>query len=358
MNYSKRLKNLQNYVLEKNIDLLILDDSISLIYLTGLHLSYGKLFITKDKTKLFVDGRYLQIAKENSSLDVELICEKSLLDFIVENKLKNIAFDSSKLSYCSYEKLKVFLEKIKTKYDLDIKITPLVNPLKEFRVIKDVDEILLLKKAANLNWRGFEHVCLLLKQGITEKEIAFEYEMFVKKNGADKLSFDPIVAFGKNSAMPHYKTSTKKLELNDLVLMDIGVEIQNYHSDMTRVIFFGSPDPKLERIYSITKKAHSAALSQCKPGVKLKELDLAARKVLKEEGCEKEFVHSLGHGVGLEIHEFPRIKFDTEDRDVILKPGMVITIEPGIYLQNLGGTRYEDTILITQSGYENFYSIN
>ena len=358
MNYSKRLKNIQNYVLEKNIDLLILDDSISLIYLSGLHLSYGKLFITKDKTKLFVDGRYLQRAKEDSSLDVELICEKALLDFIVENKLKNIAFDSSKLSYSSYEKLKKFLEKIRTKCDLDIKIIPVCNPLKEFRAIKDVDEILLLKKAANLNWRGFEHVCLLLKQGITEKEIAFEYEMFVKKNGADKLSFDPIVAFGKNSAMPHYKTSTAKLELNDLVLMDIGVEIQNYQSDMTRVIFFGTPDPKLEKIYSVTKKTQAAALSQCRPGVKLKELDLAARKVLKEENFENFFVHSLGHGVGLEIHEFPRIKFDTEDKDVILKPGMVITIEPGIYLPNVGGTRYEDTLIITQSGYENFYSIN
>lgn len=358
MNYSKRLKNVQNYVLEKNIDLLILDDSISLMYLTSLQLSSGKLFITKDKSKLFVDGRYFEAAKEKSNLDVELISEKSLLYFIVENKLKNIGFDSSKLSFNGFEKLKTFLEKIKKNNNLDIKTIPLCNPLKEFRAIKDVDEILLLKKAANLNWRGFEHVCLLLKQKITEKEIAFEYEMFVKKNGADKLSFDPIVAFGKNSAMPHYKTSTKKLELNDLVLMDIGVEIQNYQSDMTRVIFFGAPDPKLEKIYSVTKKAHSAALSCCKPGVKLKDLDLAARKVLKEERFENFFIHSLGHGVGLEIHEFPRIKFDGEDKDVILKPGMIITIEPGIYLPNVGGVRYEDTILITQSGYENFYSIS
>ncbi|NGX34534.1 MAG: Aminopeptidase YpdF [Candidatus Anoxychlamydiales bacterium] len=358
MNYSKRLKNIQNYLLEKNIDLLILDDSISLIYLTGLELSYGKLFITKDESKLFVDGRYFEIAKENSSLDVQLISEKALLDFIVKNKPKNIAFDSSKLSFNSFEKLKTFLDKIKTNYNLDIKIVPLFNPLKEFRAIKDVDEILLLKKAANLNWRGFEHVCLLLKQGVTEKEIAFEYEMFVKKNGGNRLSFDSIIAFGKNSAKPHHKTSTEKLELNDIVLMDIGTEMQNYHSDMTRVIFFGAPTPELEKIYSVTKKAHFAALSLCKPGTKLKELDLAARKVMRDENFEEFFIHSLGHGVGLDIHEFPRIKFDAEDKDVVLKPGMVITIEPGIYLPNVGGARYEDTILITQSGYENFYSIN
>lgn len=358
MNYSKRLQNVQNYISKKNIDLLILDDTVSLIYLTGLEISYGKLFISKDKIKLFVDGRYLQRVKESSSLDIELISEKSLMDFIVKNNIKTVAFDSSKLSFYSFEKFKAFIEKIKTKNQLDIKIVPLFNPLKEFRAIKDADEIVLLKKAANLNWRGFEHACLLLKQNITEKEIALEYEIFVKKNGADKLSFDPIIAFGKNSAMPHHKTSLSKLEMNDLVLMDIGVEIQNYHSDMTRVIFFGTPSAKLEKIYSVTKKAQAAALSHCRPGIKLKDLDLAARKVLKEENLEKEFVHSLGHGVGLEIHEFPSIKFDTEDKDVILKPGMVITIEPGIYIPNIGGTRYEDTILITQDGYENFYSIS
>lgn len=358
MNYSKRLKNVQNYILNKDIDLLILDDNISLIYLTGLDISYGKLFITKDKLKLFVDGRYLQRAEKNSFLDIELIGEKALLDFIVKNRLKKIAFDSAKVSFHSFEKLKRFLNKIKAKYYLDFKIIPLCDPLKEFRVIKDADEILLLKKAANLNWRGFEHVCLFLKQAVSEKEIAFEYEMFVKKNGADNLSFDPIVAFGENSAMPHHKTSTKRLKLNDVVLMDLGVEIQNYHSDMTRVIFFGKPDPKLEKMYCITKKAQIAALSICKPGVKLKDLDLAARQVMKEQNFEKQFLHSLGHGIGLDVHEFPKIKFDSEDKDVILRPGMLITIEPGIYLPNIGGCRYEDTILITQDGYENLYSIS
>jgi Xaa-Pro aminopeptidase len=123
-------------------------------------------------------------------------------------------------------------------------------------------------------------------------------------------------------------------------------------------MFFGRPDPIFEKIYSVVQRAQTKALSLCKPNTKLKDLDLAVKEVLREENYEKEYIHSLGHGVGLEIHEFPRIKFDSEDKDVVLRAGMVITIEPGIYIPNVGGVRYEDMILITNDGYENFYSMN
>lgn len=355
MNYSKRIQNLQKDLLQKNIDLLILDDSISLIYLTGLHISFGKLFILKDKVKLFVDGRYIQAAKEKTDLDIDLINEKAISDFIVQNNIKNISFDSSIITYHSFERLKSFLAKIKNNQNHLTTLSPLLSPLKEFRAVKDLDEISVLKKAASITWKGFEHICLLLKEGMSEKEVALEFEIFVKKNGADSLSFSPIVCFGKNSAKPHHMPSNAKLKLNDIVLMDVGVKVNDYNSDMTRVVFFGKPDPTLEKIYAINKTAQANALSVCRPGHKLKDLDLAARQVLKQEGYEKEFVHSLGHGVGLEIHEFPRIKFNTEDKDIILKPGMVITIEPGIYIPDLGGVRYEDMIVITNDGYENFY---
>jgi len=357
MNYLKRIKNIQNYLDQKKLDLLILDDPISLLYLTGLHLSYGKIFIAKDKAKLFVDGRYIQAAKENSDLEVGLIGEKALVDFIVQNQIRNIAFDSDIVTYHSFEKLNLFLQKIKSNYSLDIQLIPQLSPLKDFRLIKDLDEIAILKRAAALNWRGFEHICLFLKEGVTEKELALEFEMFTRKNGAEALSFDPIVSFGKNSAMPHYVPGDTKLKLNDIVLMDIGVSIDHYHSDMTRVIFFGTANSELEKMYSITKRAQANALALCKPGTKLKDLDLAAREIFVQESCEKDYLHSLGHGIGLEIHEYPRIKFDAEDKDVILKPGMVITIEPGLYVPDIGGVRYEDTILITNDGYDNFYSI-
>jgi len=358
MNFLKRRENLQNYLKDKNIDLLIIDDVISLIYLTGLNLSSGKILITQKNSMLFVDGRYIQEAKQNSDMDVALIGEKALCDFIVQSRAKIIGFDGNKVSLTNFEKLKNFSNKINKKYNLDINLVVLDNPLKEFRVIKDMEEIALMKKAAALTWRGFEHICLFLKEGITEKEVAFEFEFFVKKNGAEKLSFDPIVCFAENTASPHHRPTNKKLKLNDIVLIDIGACIENYQSDMTRVIFFGAANPVLEKMYSIVKKAQFNALSICRPGTKLKDLDIAAKKIIKEENYEKEYLHSLGHGVGLEVHEFPRIKEDSEDQDVILKPGMVITIEPGIYVEGLGGVRYEDMILVTKDGYENFYSSN
>ncbi|MBN2479024.1 MAG: aminopeptidase P family protein [Parachlamydiales bacterium] len=358
MNFNKRIENLKNYLVEKKLDLLILDDPISLLYLTGLTLSLGKIFISKEKSVLFVDGRYFENAKKHSEIEVRNLSEKNFSDFIInENEIQKIGFDSSIITYNSYEKLSSFIEKIKNvKNSLNLQLIPIANPLKEFRSIKDLDEISLMKQAAALNWKGFEHACQFLKEGITEKQLALEYEIFVKKNGAQKLSFDPIVCFGKNSSKPHHVSGLTKLKLDDIVLMDIGCTFNNYSSDMTRVIFFGKADPTLEKIYSITKKAQMKALSLCRPNTKIKDLDLAAREVFKEENYENNFVHSLGHGVGLEIHEYPRIKSDGDDKEDVLKQGMVITIEPGLYIPDFGGVRYEDTILITQNGYENFYS--
>ena len=353
----KRIQNVQKSLKEKNVDMLIFDDFTSLFYLTGKKFSLGKIFISQMDATLFVDSRYIEAAKKDSGLNVELISEKTLSDFILKNKIAKIGFDSSNMTYLSYDKLKQFLEKIKDKnLDLDFKIVPINNPLKDFRLIKDSSEIASMKKAASLTWKGFEHVCLLLKENMTEKELAFEFEMFVKKNGAEKLSFDPIFSFGKNTSQPHHHPDNTKLKLNDIILMDVGVVVDGYCSDMTRVIFFGSADPKLEKLYSIVKQAQNSAISTCRPGIKLKEVDLAAREVLKKENLEEYFTHSLGHGVGLEVHEFPKIKFDTEDKDEVLKPGMVITIEPGLYIPDFGGVRYEDMILITSDGCENFYS--
>ena len=183
-----------------------------------------------------------------------------------------------------------------------------------------------------------------------------EYEIFCRRNGAQKLAFDPIICFGKNSAEPHHQPDATALKINDIVLMDIGVVFDNYHSDLTRVIFFGQGDPLLEEFYDVTKKASQAALELCRPGTALKELDLAARKVLKEAGYEEYFLHALGHGIGLETHELFIIKYNGKDKDLILKPDMLLTIEPGIYKNGIGGVRYEDMILITGSGYENLYS--
>jgi Xaa-Pro aminopeptidase len=169
------------------------------------------------------------------------------------------------------------------------------------------------------------------------------------------MAFEPIIAFGANSALPHHRASETKLKAGDVILIDIGVVLNNYRSDMTRVILPKKPSAFVKQIYTIVREAQQAALDLCKPGVPLKALDLATREVMRKADVETHFVHSLGHGVGLDIHEYPRIKFDGEDKEVILKPGMVITIEPGLYFPKQFGVRYEDTIAITKTGYENFY---
>jgi Xaa-Pro aminopeptidase len=212
-----------------------------------------------------------------------------------------------------------------------------------------------MRNSANLLWRGFEFIQSSLKVGVTEKEISKKFEIFCLEQGGEGLSFEPIIAFGASSAMPHYRSQNVPLTADRIVLVDIGVKLDGYHSDMTRCLFFGKEDPYLSRLYEITQKAQRSALAECRPGQTVKQIDLAARHVYKKEGVEELFVHSLGHGIGLEVHEYPRIKFDTEDKDLVLEEGMVFTVEPGLYVPGVGGVRYEDTIVITSDGYENFY---
>jgi Xaa-Pro aminopeptidase len=212
-----------------------------------------------------------------------------------------------------------------------------------------------MKKSAALVWKGFEHIRRSLKVGVTEKELALSFEIFCRKQGAEKLSFDPIIAFGKNTAYPHYRAGDVKLKKDQLVLIDIGVVVDHYHSDMTRTVFFGNPDPRLVLLETVVKKAHAAALKLCKVGTKVGDLDKAARQVIEKAGLKELILHSLGHGIGLETHEFPRLKYKGEDQSTLLQEGMVITIEPGLYLPGVGGVRYEDTIVITSKGYTNFY---
>ncbi|MES2122808.1 MAG: M24 family metallopeptidase, partial [Chlamydiota bacterium] len=199
------------------------------------------------------------------------------------------------------------------------------------------------------------HMQKEIKAGISEKELALIFEVFCLQNGAEAMAFDPIVAFGPNSAMPHYRSQDVPLCKGDIVLIDIGVVREKYHSDMTRVHFFQGADPEMQRLYAIARKAQRKALEHCRPGVRVGMLDEAARDVLRDEGVEELFVHSLGHGIGLETHEYPRIKATGESKDMHLEVGMAITVEPGLYIPGKGGVRYEDTVVITPNGYRNFY---
>ena len=363
MSYLKRIENSQNYLLSKQVDFLIIDDPINLLYLSGLHLEKARIIIGQTNARLFVDGRFIEEAKKKSPISVFLYEEHGVADFLLlhsKEGVVKIGFDSEKVSYSEHQRLLHFfknLEKQASK-ELTFDLVAIESPLRNLRAIKTQDEISAIRRAASITWKGFEYICSLLKEGVTEKTLALEFELFCRRNGASHLAFDPLICFGPNSAMPHHRSDETRLKMNDVVLIDIGTVVDDYNSDLSRVVFFGEPDPLLEKCYEIVKKAQHKALLLCKPGEYIGDVDKAAREYIEKEGYGKDFLHALGHGVGLEIHEFPRVKFDAIDKDISLKPGMVITIEPGIYKESIGGVRYEDTIVITKDGYENFFSSN
>lgn len=340
--FLNRISKLQSIFKTWKVDGCLIENPLDLFYLTGLQLSLGMLVVLQNKARLFVDGRYIEFAKKNSPVSVELLSKEAA----VLKQISSLAFDSHWTTVEREKQLKKLYPGI---------LTPVPQLLKQLRAIKDAAELKAMKKSAGVLWKGFEHIRRSLKVGISEKELALAFEIFCRKHGAEKLAFDPIIAFGKNSAYPHYRAGNAKLKKGDIVLIDIGVVVDHYHSDMTRTIFFGKADPRLILIESVVKKAHAAAIALCKSGTKVGDLDKAARQVIQQAGLKELILHSLGHGIGLETHEFPRIKFQGEDHDVILHEGMVITIEPGLYLPGAGGIRHEDTIVITAKGYNNFY---
>ncbi|MEN9344022.1 MAG: aminopeptidase [Chlamydiota bacterium] len=319
---------------------LLIEDPLNLLYLTGVKCSSGKLLISKKAVLLLLDSRYLG---SKSSLTTALDSKENLLNFFEKEKISSLEFNAAHTSYERFLQLQSLFPNC------------VPRDFRSFRGIKTKEEIEKLKKSASLLWKGFCSIRAHLKPGITEQAVSKALQLFALKHGAEALSFEPIIAFGKNSAMPHHRAGKTKLKKNDVVLIDIGLCLKGYHSDMTRTLVPKGADPTLHKLLRITKAAHAKALSLCRPGTAIGNLDVAVRSIFKKEGVEPLFLHALGHGVGLQIHEFPRIKFDSPDKDTPLEEGMVITIEPGLYIAELGGVRYEDTIVITKAGYKNFY---
>lgn len=332
-----RIQKVQQRLASWEVDLLIVDNPIDLFYLTGQELSAGRLVIFESEAMLYVDGRYYESCKAALSLQVILLTkEKPMPSF----EGKRLGFDASFTTYENFERLA----------DLKAERVPLAHPMLSIREVKEKEEITRLQEAAELGSRGFDYVVSQLVEGITEEELAVELEVFWRRAGGEKPAFSPHIAFGANSAYPHYHVGKRALKQGDVVLIDIGVVLNHYHSDMTRVVFFGAPDPEIDKIYHIVLAAQQKALELCKPHTPLAELDHAARSLIEAEGYGEFFLHSLGHGVGLDIHEAPWIR---KNASGVLKEGMVVTIEPGIYLPGKGGVRMEDTVVITAEGFEN-----
>jgi Xaa-Pro aminopeptidase len=327
------------------LDGCVIDNPQDLFYLTGLPLSKGRLWASIEGATLFVDGRYFAKAKKSVKCPV-VLWEKGVFETFLKG-VKRGSFDSA---FLTVEEAKTLQ---KSMPHVDWVGAP--HLLRDVRLCKDPQEIALLKKAADLTWQGYNRIVEVLEEGISEKEAAVEFQTFCLKNGASGFSFEPIVAFGENSAYPHHRASDTKLKNNQIVLIDVGAIFDRYCGDMTRVFFFGHPDPELKRMEQIVRRSWQKAAAAVRPGVKLGEIDRIVREEFRKDGVESLYVHSLGHGIGLDAHEYPRIHEKGEDKDAVFKKGMVFTIEPGLYKPGLGGIRLEDTFVVTEKGAESFY---
>lgn len=316
-------------------------------YLARFSGSNGFLILGK-KNYFFTDFRYKGIAKKldksQTRIKFEFIeIDKNLtenLEKILGNS-KNISFESNNMTV---DELSLWKKRLKS-----FKFTKLENTIEEFRKVKDEEEIEKLKKSQKINEDVLEEVKKLLKPGITELEVAWKIKTIGHDLGAQDISFEPIVGFQENSAVPHHQNTDRKLKNNELVLIDMGMKYKEYCSDMTRTFFFGKGSAEQHKIYNLVLESQLAGIKAIKAGVKAKKVDEISRKVMGE--FAEHFGHSLGHGIGLDVHEAPSLSSHSKDT---LEENIIVTVEPGIYLSGKFGVRIEDMGRVTKTGYENF----
>lgn len=311
--------------------MLLLADPINIYYLTGLYFSTARLLIQKKKMTLFVDQRYGEKAKDFKTVIVD-----NQIDEALKKHLKGkVAISSTDVTLSQFNVWKKWR---------GVTWDPKPHLLSHLRKIKTKQEIDKIKKACHITATCYPKLLRKLKAGITEKEMARQVEILFLEHGADGLAFPAIVCFGENSAVPHHSPTDRKLKKGDIVQFDIGCKKDHYCSDFSRVHFFGPPDPRLKKLVPIVEEAKKAAE---KVRAKIIDVDRAARQVIEKHGYGPCFIHSVGHGLGLEVHEVPFVKQTPDEK---LKEGMIFTIEPGIYLEGIGGVRIEDTYVMTKGG--------
>ena len=309
--------------------------------------SSGSLLINGEHALLITDSRYtLQAEKEASDFSVSTLKTGFMDDFpklVKEIGTKILGFEGESVSWKRHSELTEKLAALSPPISLE----PMDSVIEDMREIKAETEIKAIKDAALMISRILDELFSLLKPGMTELEAAWEIERLAKEAGADGLSFPPIVASGPNGALPHAEPSSRKLRQGEPVIVDAGVRLDGYCSDITRTVFLGHPDREFADIYRTVRNAQLAALRSVKPHMRSVDLDSVARNFIKEAGYGDYFGHGLGHGVGLATHEGPRVG---PRNPVTLKPGNVITIEPGIYIPGKGGVRLEEMVWITETG--------
>ena len=338
---NEKIKWLREKIRGLDMQGMIVSNPLNVKYLTGID-AEGVLLITRKENYYITDSRYIEDVQSTLTIDDGIIVYNSadISSYDYENFFsfcENVGFEESYITYATY---KNYMQRYKANH-----LEETDNMIEKQRMIKDEKEIELLTKACELTDQCFTHLLEFIQIGMTEKQIAYEIEKYFLENGADALSFETIVASGQNSSKPHAKTTDKKIEEGDPITIDFGCKYKGYCSDMTRTIFAKYVPEKVKTIYELVLKNQLQTLNDMKEGASIRILARNVDNDFRLNGYS--LVHSLGHGVGLEIHEQPFISFRNDNT---LKANMVVTNEPGIYLPGNFGVRIEDTVLITKSG--------
>ncbi|RDW21952.1 M24 family metallopeptidase [Oceanobacillus chungangensis] len=339
-----KLEKLRKALEANELDAIIIESPINRRYITGFTGTSGVAIVSKADNRFITDFRYTEqataqaqgykIIEHKQGINVEI---KAQLN---EMNVKRVGFEKDYVTYSQFESYQK---------EFDVELIPVSGILEEIRLIKDNDELALLKKAAEIADDAFEHIQSFIKPGVREIEISNELEFFMRKQGATASSFDTIVASGLRSALPHGVASSKEIQSGELVTLDYGAIYEGYCSDITRTVAVGEISNKLRTIYDTVLEANIQGIKGIKPGITGKEADALTRDYITEKGFGQYFGHSTGHGIGLEVHEGPAL---SSRSDVTLKTGMIVTVEPGIYIAGVGGCRIEDDLVITENGNE------
>jgi Xaa-Pro aminopeptidase len=338
-----RLLRLREAMQDQKLEAVFITNAFNRKYLSGFTGSSGYLIITLDQAILLTDFRYMTQAPVQARYYEVIEHGPKAIESVKEilNKLaiKQLGFEQNEITFGLYQSYAAVLN--------PIELIPTDQLVEKLRIYKDTAELQIMQEAADLADQTFSYILTKLAPGISEKAIALEMEIYMRKHGATSSSFDTIVASGERSALPHGVASDRILQANEFVKLDFGAYYNGYCSDLTRTVVLGVPTEKHKQIYAVVLDAQLQALDKLRPGMTGREADAVARDIIRKAGFGDLFGHGTGHGLGMEIHEAPRLSIQS---DAVLEAGMVVTVEPGIYVPGFGGVRIEDDVVITETG--------
>lgn len=342
--YQKRINNLHHSLKQQQLEAFLVSRPENVFYLSNFSGGEGHLLITQQESYLFADGRYKEQALQEAPCCKFVLYERYLTKALAEvagsQGIREIGFEKDYLTYQHWEILR---------NSFAGELLPVKDIVEKLRLVKDETEIDLIREAGAITASAFRYLLGEIHPGQSEQDVACLLEFFMRRHGSGSPAFETIVASGNRGALPHGSATQKKIQRGELITMDLGATFRGYAADLTRTICVGTVSDRQQKVYEVVREAQERGIRAVRAGVRAAEVDSKAREYLTEAGYGDYFVHSLGHGVGLAVHEAPRI---AQHVDLVLEPGMVITIEPGVYIPQWGGVRIEDTVLVKENGCE------